>query len=57
VGDFAVANTRARRELRGRTGTVVQIGPIKGEYGVEFADGRSPSLVYMEAVKLNRAST
>jgi hypothetical protein len=54
VGDLAIANTRAPRDLRGRMGTVVEIGPIKGEYGVEFADGRSPSLVYLEAMKLDR---
>jgi hypothetical protein len=54
VGDFATPNTRAPRDLRGRTGIVMQIGPIKGEYGVEFVDGRRPSLVYVEAVKLNR---
>ena len=53
VGDWAVVNMRARRELRGRTGTVVEIGPVKGEYAVEFADGRNPSLAYMETVNLD----
>jgi hypothetical protein len=54
VGDIAIANTRARRELRGRRGIIIQIGPVKGEYGVEFADDRTPSLVYVEALKLDR---
>jgi hypothetical protein len=54
VGDSAIANTRAGRKLRGRKGIVVQIGPVKGEYGVEFADGRSPSLVHVDVAKLDR---
>lgn len=54
VGDSAIVNARGRRELRGRTGIVIQIGPTKGEYGIEFADGRVPSLVYIEAVRLDR---
>ena len=53
VGDMAVVNTRARRDLRGRTGVIVQVGPTKGEYGVEFGDGRMPSLAYIEAVTLD----
>jgi len=55
VGDLAVVNARGRRELRGRKGIVTQVGPTKGEYGVEFVDGRVPSLVYVEAVRLDRA--
>lgn len=50
VGDGVVPNERSRRDLRGRNGIVIQIGPVKGQYGVEFSDGRQPSLIYMEAV-------
>ena len=53
VGDSAIVNARGRRGLRGRKGIVTQVGPTKGEYGVEFADGRVPSLVYLEAVRLD----
>jgi hypothetical protein len=53
VGDVVVANARGRRDVRGRAGVVVQVGPTKGEYAVEFGDGRTPSLAYMEAVTLD----
>jgi hypothetical protein len=53
VGDMAFVNERAPRLLRGRTGLVIQVGPTKGEYGVEFRDGRTPSLVYLEAMLLD----
>ncbi len=56
VGDLAVVNARGRRELRGRKGIVTQVGPTKGEYGIEFVDGRVPSLVYLEAVRLDRGA-
>jgi hypothetical protein len=54
VGDGVSVNRKGLRQLRGRIGTVVQIGPDKGEYGVEFEDGQEPSLVYIEAMKLDR---
>ena len=53
VGEVAVVNTRGRRHLRGRAGVVVQVGPTKGEYAVEFLDGRMPSLAYLEAITLD----
>ncbi len=53
VGDLAVVNSKGRRDLRGRAGVVVQIGPTKGEYGVEFTDGCTPSLAYMESMMLD----
>lgn len=57
VGDSAIANTRAGRQLRGRKGKWSRSVPSKGEYGVEFADGRGPSLVYVEVTKLDRIAT
>jgi hypothetical protein len=53
VGDLAVVSTKGRRDLRGRVGVVVQIGPMKGEYAVEFTDGGTPSLASMEAMMLD----
>jgi hypothetical protein len=53
VGDTVVLNERARRDLRGRIGIVIQVGPVKGEYGVELSDGHRPSLVYIEAINFD----
>jgi hypothetical protein len=53
IGDLAVVNSKGRRDLRGRVGVVLQIGPTKGEYGVEFTDGCTPSLAFMEAMMLD----
>jgi hypothetical protein len=57
VGDGVVVNRRGARNLRGRQGTVIQVGPVKGEYGVEFSDRREPSLIYLEACALDRSTT
>ena len=57
AGDSVVINPKGLSRMRGRKGIVVQAGPIKGEYAVEFADGHEPSLVYVEAVTLDRVRT
>jgi hypothetical protein len=54
VGDEVIVNLRGLSRFRGRMGRVIEIGPVKGEYGVKFADGREPSLVYVEAMRLDR---
>lgn len=57
AGDNVVVNPKGLRRLRGRKGTVVQVGPTKGEYAVEFEDGHEPSLIYVEAITLDRIET
>jgi hypothetical protein len=49
-------NARGRRELRGGRGIIVQFGSVKGEYAIEFSDGRQPSLIYLEAARFDRVT-
>jgi hypothetical protein len=42
IGDHAKANDKAPSDYRGRIGTIMEIGPGKSEFRVEYTDGGQP---------------
>jgi hypothetical protein len=53
IGDWARINRKGPARMRGRVGVIVGIGFSKEEYGVEFADGQTPTLGYYVSLSLD----